>query len=149
MENQMEVDMKVRVLALAVALLFSAGISRANEFQVKKFLVPASPECYVSVTFNGTVAELNVMGNGKVEYDDTGRISKIGASEILYDDTGRIEKIGSSVFKYDNAGRIKKIATASILYDDSDRIKRIGVSKISYDDDGRVVGIEPGIAASI
>jgi len=139
---------KIHVIVLAVALL-CAGISRADKLEMKGFLVPASLECYVTVTFDGTVSELNVMGNGKIEYDETGRISKVGASEISYDDTGRIEKIGTSVFKYDDSGRIKKIAVASISYDDANRIKKIGVSKISYDDEGRVVGIDPGIAASI
>jgi len=140
--------MKFRVVVLAIALCF-AGFSRADRLEMNGFLVPASPECYVTVTFDGLVSQLNVMGNGKIEYDDTGRISKIGDSKISYDDAGRIEKIGNSAFKYDGSGRIEKIATASILYDATNRIKKIGVSKISYDDRGRVVGIDPGIAASI
>ena len=140
--------MKMRVFALAVALL-CAGVSVADRLEMKGFLVPASPECFVTVTYDGVVSELNVMGNGKVEYDNTGRISKVGVSELSYDDTGRIEKIGTSEFEYDGSGRIKKIASASFVYDEANRIKKIGVSKISYDDEGRVVGIDPGIASSI
>jgi len=140
--------MKIRVVVLAVALFF-AGFSRADNLKMKGFLIPASPECCVTITFDGMISEINIMGNGKIEYDETGRISKVGASGISYDETGRIEKIGTSDFKYDDSGRIKKIAVASISYDDANRIKKIGVSKISYDDEGRVVGIDPGIAASI
>ncbi len=140
--------MKIRVVVLAVALLL-AGISRADSLEMKGFLIPASLECYVTVSFDGMVLELNVLGDGKIKYDDTGRISKVGDSDIEYDETGRIKKIGTSVFRYDDSGRIKKIAVASISYDDSDRINKIGVSKITYDDEGRVEGIDPGIAASI
>ena len=144
----MEVIMKIRIVVLAVALFF-AGFAKADTFEMKGFLVPASVECCVTISFEGAVLELNVMGDGKVEYDQTGRISEVGSSKISYDDTGRIEKIGTSVFEYDDTGRIEKIASASFSYDDSGRIKEIGVSKISYDDEGRVVGINPGIASSL
>ena len=135
------------VMLVVVSVLVSS--SMAEILKMKGFLVPASAECYVTVSFDGSVIELNVMGNGKIEYDDTGRIKKIGNTKISYDDTGRIEEIGTSGFKYDDAGRIKKIATATITYDETNRIKQVGVSKITYDDDGRVDGINPGISASI
>ena len=140
--------MKTHAIIL-IALMAIMGIAEAITPKMDGFLIPASQECFVTVTLTGTVSQLNVMGNGAIAYDKSGRISKIGSSSISYDDTGRIKKIGTSVFKYDDTGRIKKIASAAISYSDTGRIKKIGVASISYDDEGRVDGINPGIASSI
>ena len=124
--------MKTHAIIL-IALMAIMGIAEAITPKMDGFLIPASQECFVTVTLTGTVSQLNVMGNGA----------------IAYDNTGRIKKIGTSVFKYDDTGRIQKIASAAFSYSDTGRIKKIGVSSISYDDEGRVDGINPGIASSI
>ncbi len=140
--------MKIHAIVLITAMAFM-GIAEAKTPKMEGFLVPAAPECFVTVTLTGTISQLNVMGDGAIKYDKTGRIVKVGSSSISYDDAGRIKKIGSSVFLYDDTGRIKKIASADISYSDTGRIEKIGGSSISYDDTGRVDGINPGIASSI
>jgi hypothetical protein len=104
------------------------------------------------------------IGDLRLDYDDNGRIAKIGPVSFAYDTgrlrridnipidytNGRVTDIGGLQFNY-NTGRIQEIGNLPFFYDDDGRIRNIGGVRLRYEYGTikEVTGNIPGVSVIV
>lgn len=80
----------------------------------------------VQMNNQGEILSASALISGHIQYNNHGKISKVGDLFYSYNNFGKIRSIGSIYFQYGNSGKITSIGDASIQYGNSGNISYIG-----------------------
>ena len=78
----------------------------------------------------------------KFEYDNNGKLIKIGNMDVTYLDNGQMDYIGDMKVKYRNDGKIKEVGKHWFYYDKENKVRAIGNFSSTRDRWGNFITID-------